>query len=68
MSSYQDFYCKKERRFTSGKLAWLEGSEQVWGGRGQEVQGRPGNVPEAGDLKYPLGVPGRKDQSLQEGR
>ena len=26
MSSYQDFYCKKERRFTSG-----EGSVQIWG-------------------------------------
>lgn len=25
MSSYQDFYCKKERRFTSG-----EGSVQIW--------------------------------------
>lgn len=25
MSSYQDFYCKKERRFTSG-----EGSAQIW--------------------------------------
>lgn len=25
MSSYQDFYCKKERRFTSG-----EGSERLW--------------------------------------
>lgn len=31
MSSYQDFYCKKERRFTSG-----EGSAQIWGWWWQE--------------------------------
>lgn len=31
MSSYQDFYCKKERRFTSG-----ESSEQNSGGEGPE--------------------------------
>ncbi|MEJ1271062.1 1-acylglycerol-3-phosphate O-acyltransferase 1 (lysophosphatidic acid acyltransferase alpha) [Cricetulus griseus] len=36
MSSYQDFYCKKERRFTSGELTWLKGSEQE---RPKEVAG-----------------------------
>lgn len=35
MSSYQDFYCKKERRFTSG-----EGSEWIWGGGGQKGHGK----------------------------
>jgi lysophosphatidate acyltransferase len=36
MSSYQDFYCKKERRFTSGEC-----SEEVWGmGSGQNGHGR----------------------------